>query len=101
MHAFRHRSHSEILDAVGLDMESPSNRVRHPSFRSEVLEAYGHACAFCGYSVRLGNADLGLDGPRTLCGTRQVAPTFLRTAWRFAVRTIERSIGKLPASVMI
>ena len=54
--------HSEILDAVGLDMELPSDRVRHPSFRSEVLEAYGHACAFCGYSVRLGNADLGLDG---------------------------------------
>jgi putative restriction endonuclease len=53
--------HSEILDAVGLDMELPSDRVRHPSFRSEVLEAYGHACAFCGYSVRLGNADLGLD----------------------------------------
>lgn len=54
--------HSEILDAVGLNMELPTDRVRHPSFRSEVLEAYGHACAFCGYSVRLGNADLGLDG---------------------------------------
>jgi putative restriction endonuclease len=54
--------HSEILDGVGLDMELPSDRVRHPSFRSEVLDAYGHACAFCGYSVRLGNADLGLDG---------------------------------------
>lgn len=38
--------HSEILDAVGLDMELPADRVRHPSFRSEVLEAYGHACAF-------------------------------------------------------
>ena len=53
--------HEDILSAVGLDLESETRRSRIPDFRHEVLETYGHACAFCGYSVRIGNADLGLD----------------------------------------
>jgi len=53
--------HEEILTAVGLDLAATTPRARIAAFRSEVLETYGHACAFCGYSVRLGNADLGLD----------------------------------------
>jgi putative restriction endonuclease len=53
--------HEEILLAVGLDFESTIRRSRLGSFRSEVLTAYGHACAFCGYDVRLGSASLGLD----------------------------------------
>ena len=53
--------HEDILSAVGLDLESETKRSRIADFRHEVLETYGHACAFCGYSVRIGNADLGLD----------------------------------------
>lgn len=53
--------HEDILSAVGLDLESETKRGRIADFRHEVLEIYGHACAFCGYSVRIGNADLGLD----------------------------------------
>jgi len=53
--------HEEILCTVGLDFASTIKRSRLGSFRGEVLTAYGHACAFCGYDVRLGSADLGLD----------------------------------------
>jgi putative restriction endonuclease len=53
--------HDDILAAVGLNFESVSPRLRLSSFRSEVLATYGHACAFCGLSVRLGSADLALD----------------------------------------
>lgn len=53
--------HEEILTAAGLDLESTATRSRIPAFRAEVIETYGHACVFCGYSVRIGNADLGLD----------------------------------------
>ncbi len=53
--------HEEILTSVGLDFESTIRRSRLGSFRGEVLTAYGHACAFCGYDVRIGSADLGLD----------------------------------------
>lgn len=53
--------HEEIVAAVGLDSETERKRSRFTGFRAEVLETYGHACAFCGYSVKIGNADLGLD----------------------------------------
>lgn len=53
--------HDDILQAVGLDLDWSPHRRRHSDFRPEVLDAYGHACAFCGYSVRLDRADLGLD----------------------------------------
>lgn len=53
--------HEEILAAGGLELETGLKRARFSRFRCEVLETYGHACAFCGYSVRIGNADLALD----------------------------------------
>jgi putative restriction endonuclease len=34
---------------------------RDPAFRHEVLSAYEHACAFCGFNARLGASDLGLE----------------------------------------
>jgi len=52
----------EILQSVGLELDLTSQPGRrHPDFRPSVLAAYEHACAFCGYSVRLDRADLGLD----------------------------------------
>ncbi|MCS6954482.1 MAG: HNH endonuclease [Bryobacterales bacterium] len=53
--------HSEILGAVGLShILLPEPQDRQILFREAVLDAYGHACALCGYDVRLGRADLGL-----------------------------------------
>lgn len=53
--------HAEILAAAGLShVMLPQPGEPDAMFRESVLEAYGHACALCGYDVRLGRADLGL-----------------------------------------
>ena len=38
-----------------------ASAARDPAFRAEVLAAWGHQCAFCGFSVRLDNTDLALE----------------------------------------
>jgi putative restriction endonuclease len=54
--------HQSIADAVGLDMDATNRSIRRDSeFRSAVVSAWGHRCAFCGYAVQLDNADLGLE----------------------------------------
>jgi putative restriction endonuclease len=62
--------HSNILQAVGLSIkacstanEIPSDvkRARDPNFRQRILKAYEYRCAVCGFSVRLGNASVGLE----------------------------------------
>jgi len=54
--------HDSIAAAVGLDIVSSARASRRdPAFRSTVISAWGHKCAFCGYSVRLDEADLGLE----------------------------------------
>ena len=61
--------HDDILQAAGLDLEtglskqtlSPERRTRDPRFREKVLKAYEYSCAVCGYSIRLGNAPVGLE----------------------------------------
>ena len=59
--------HESILAAVGLDMESATRGARRDSsFRSDVIAAWGHRCAFCGYSVQLDNSDLGLEAAHIL-----------------------------------
>ena len=54
--------HDAIAGEVGLSLygreRSPK---RDPAFRAEVLAAWGHQCAFCGFSVRLDNTDLALE----------------------------------------
>jgi putative restriction endonuclease len=53
--------HAEILAATGLShILLPQPCEEQILFREAVLDAYGHACALCGYDVRLGSADLGL-----------------------------------------
>lgn len=53
--------HGEILAAAGLShVLLPQPSEGRTLFRQSVLDAYGHACALCGYDVRLGRADLGL-----------------------------------------
>ncbi len=58
--------HDEILDAVGLDLEThaPHTRTRRrrdPAFREAVLRAYGYRCAVCGFEARVGGALVGVD----------------------------------------
>ncbi|HEY3298705.1 MAG TPA: HNH endonuclease [Armatimonadota bacterium] len=54
--------HEDILQAVGLAIDVVTvPGPRSPLFRESVLRAYDHACAVCGYSVRLGNSDMGLE----------------------------------------
>jgi putative restriction endonuclease len=55
--------HDDILDAVGLAIEDgiQVHNKRDPTFRQKVLRAYGHRCAVCGYDLKLGAGDLGLE----------------------------------------
>ena len=55
--------HAAIRRAIGLPdaVLVPARRKRDPRFREEVLRAYEHRCAVCGYDGRLGVADLGLE----------------------------------------
>lgn len=55
--------HTDILSAVGLPAVAgvASARVRDVQFRIAVIRAYQHRCAVCGYDMRLGNCDLGIE----------------------------------------
>lgn len=55
--------HEDVLAAVGLDLTETvrRRRTRDPAFRSRVLVAYEQRCAVCGFDVRLGGAQIGLD----------------------------------------
>jgi putative restriction endonuclease len=56
--------HSDILDAVGLDLsvsETVTRRKRDPAFRGRILTAYEFSCAVCGFDVRIGSKLLGLE----------------------------------------
>ena len=65
---FPNTLHEDIIQATGLDLAtaqkmqgSPEKRARDPRFRDRVLKAYEYRCAVCGYSIRLGNATIGLE----------------------------------------
>jgi putative restriction endonuclease len=54
--------HQDILNAVGLSLESPRmTKNRDPAFRKKVLTAYEYRCAVCGFDVRLGSVSIALD----------------------------------------
>jgi putative restriction endonuclease len=54
--------HKSIASAVGLNLDATSrSSCRDSEFRSAVVSAWGHQCAFCGFAVQLDNADLGLE----------------------------------------
>jgi putative restriction endonuclease len=55
--------HDDILGAVGLSLEETKSKggKRDPDFRTLVVRAYQHRCAICGFDVRLGVVDLGLE----------------------------------------
>jgi putative restriction endonuclease len=53
--------HEDILAAVRLDQVQTVKPKRDPSFRENVLRAYGYRCAVCGFDLRLDNVPLALD----------------------------------------
>lgn len=58
--------HDDILASVGLDEPVEASaaappRRRDPRFRMRVLTAYERRCAVCGFDVRLGDTQVGLD----------------------------------------
>ena len=61
--------HQDILDAVGLDIDSDiqqqtsqsQKRIRDPKFRGKVLQAYNYRCAICGFDVRMGHTPIALE----------------------------------------
>lgn len=55
--------HEDLLDAVGLALETPTavKRKRDPAFRHRILKAYEFRCAVCGFDVRLGSVSIALD----------------------------------------
>lgn len=60
---FQPSFHTELCNAVGLSLTLPSTpqRSRDPDFRPNVLRAYSHQCAVCGFDLKLGDESLGLE----------------------------------------
>src|SRR3954452_5929574 len=54
--------HQDILNAVGLTLETTvTRRKRDSAFRQRVLKVYEYRCAVCGFDVRLGTVPIALD----------------------------------------
>lgn len=67
--------HTDILQAVGIEwafgwtfgvplqpqVPGSQQKPRNPKFRPEVLEAYGHRCAICGFNVTLGDRLIAIE----------------------------------------
>ena len=55
--------HEDIKEAIGLsvDSETSARQKRNPMFRHNILRAYGFRCSVCGYNLKLGHSDLGLE----------------------------------------
>ncbi|MBD3322374.1 MAG: restriction endonuclease [Chitinivibrionales bacterium] len=55
--------HDDLLQAVGLDLDRQviSRAKRDPDFRNRVMTAYEYRCAVCGFDVRLGSSQLGVE----------------------------------------
>ena len=60
---FPNSMHEDILQAIGLDLDSLANlkRKRDPHFRDKVLTAYEYQCAVCGFNVRVGHSLVALE----------------------------------------
>lgn len=55
--------HADILSDLGIVLNMrPGRPGRSSTFRSEVVQAYEHCCAICGYDIKVGGrTDLGLE----------------------------------------
>lgn len=53
--------HEDILNELGLTLAVGSRRQRDPQFRRDVIRAYEHRCAVCGYDLKMDSGDLALE----------------------------------------
>jgi len=53
--------HTDILSAIGLNIDKKEIRRRDPKFREDALVAYEYKCAICGFSSLLNRKYVGLD----------------------------------------
>lgn len=53
--------HEDILAEIGLPLTISSSRQRDAQFRVDVIKAYEHRCAVCGYDLKLGLSNLALE----------------------------------------
>lgn len=53
--------HEDILNELGLSISLVSRRKRDGQFRANVVTAYGHCCAICGFDMKIGISDFALD----------------------------------------
>ena len=59
---FQPSFHADLCNAVGLSLAIPTaEHTRDPDFRANVLRAYSHQCAICGFDLSLGDTSLGLE----------------------------------------
>ncbi len=61
---FAESLHDDLVSAVGIFRTAQpvsQTRKRNPEFRREVIRAYEHRCAVCGYDIRIDNHLLGLE----------------------------------------
>src|SRR2546423_2934216 len=53
--------HEDILNELGLTLPVGSGLRRDPQFRRDVVRAYEHRCAVCGYDLKMDSGDLALE----------------------------------------
>jgi putative restriction endonuclease len=53
--------HEDILNELGLSISLVGRRKRDGQFRANVVTAYGHCCAICGFDLKIGVSDFALD----------------------------------------
>lgn len=53
--------HEDILEEVDLNYRFYKKRSRDPLFRDQILRAYEHSCAVCGFNVRLDRNLVGIE----------------------------------------
>lgn len=53
--------HEDILDEVGLALGAAPVGPRDPHFRAEVIMAYERRCAICGFDLKVGATDFGVE----------------------------------------
>lgn len=53
--------HEDILNELGLSISLAGRRKRDGQFRANVIRAYGHCCAICGFDMKIGASDFALD----------------------------------------
>ncbi len=53
--------HSDILNALGLNLDLKYEVKRNPKFAKDVMDAYMCKCAICGQSIRISDVLVGID----------------------------------------